>query len=161
MVGLLVTPTTNQLAMWSARVPDSSRFLDKSSSQIATPAAESRRRFSVILLPPPCYSAVGCGAPVGSAWAAAGHLGQAVPGGPHHVFSSNTELLVEDPVRGGGAVVIQADDLARVADQPVPGHRHRRLDRDPGPDRRRQYLVSVGLLLRVEPLQARHRDHPG
>ena len=52
MLGLVVTPTTEELLMSSAKVPDSSRSRDKSSSQIATPALESCFKFSDIFVVP-------------------------------------------------------------------------------------------------------------
>ena len=63
--------------------------------------------------------------------------------------------------RGAGAVVVDADDPAGVADDLAPAAGDPGLDADPRLDGRRDDRVAVGLVLLVEPLPARHRDHPG
>ena len=80
----------------------------------------------------------------------------ALAGGGDDGLVGEAELLVEHGVGGAGAVVVQADDPAGVADELAPAHRHAGLDADPGADRGRQHLVAVGLVLLGEPLDAGH-----
>ena len=77
------------------------------------------------------------------------------------VIGGEAELLEQDVALGAGPEVLDADDLAGVADDLAPALRDRGLDADPGLDLGRDHLAPVGQLLRVEPLDARHRDDPG
>ena len=84
-----------------------------------------------------------------------------VPGRGHHRLGREAELAEQRPGVGGGAEVLDGDAAAGVADQLAPAHRDPRLDGDAGADRRRQDGVAVRVVLDVEPLAARHRDHAG
>src|SRR3954462_14509629 len=66
--------------------------------------------------------------------------------GRDHGLVGETELLVQHRVRGAGAVVGEAYDPARVADELAPAHRDAGLDAHPGPHGRRQHLVLVRLV---------------
>jgi len=57
--------------------------------------------------------------------------------------------------------MIDADDLAVVADEGSPGQRYPCFDGDPGCDIRWQHRVAVLGRLLEEPLLTRHRDHSG
>src|ERR1041384_3705403 len=74
-------------------------------------------------------------------------------------FGRETELAIQSLVIGGRAVVLDGDAFPRVAHEAVPRLRDAGLDGHPGTDRRRDDLVAVRLVLRVEPLHTRHRDH--
>ena len=76
-------------------------------------------------------------------------------------LGGDAELVVDPRVVGGGAVVLERDDPAVVADDLAPALRDAGLDRDPGLHGRRDHGLAVGRLLGVEPLPARHRDHAG
>ncbi len=60
-------------------------------------------------------------------------LGQAALRGGDHVLRGEAELAEQRLVVGAGAEVLDGDDLARVADEPVPRLRDAGLDADPGP----------------------------
>src|SRR5215207_11427329 len=157
IVGLVVTPTTLLSVISSCRLPVVSRSRDRSSSQMDTPAADSAASFSL-------------GAMSGSSrW---GDLGkgsddrgrdavEAGAGGGHDVLGGEAELAEQGLVVRAGAVVLDGDDLACVADPAVPRHRDPGLDRDARLDRRRQHRVAVGLVLSCEPVHARHRHDAG
>jgi hypothetical protein len=55
--------------------------------------------------------------------------------------------------------VVEADDLAGLADDVAPAQRHRGLDADPCSHGGREHLLLVGPGLLLEPLAARHGDH--
>ena len=65
------------------------------------------------------------------------------------------------PAGADGAVVVEPDDRALVADPALPAQRHADLDADPLADGRRQDRVAIGLVLRVEPLPAGERHDAG
>src|SRR5690606_25801474 len=77
-----------------------------------------------------------------------------------HGLGGDAELPVERREIGGGAEVLQRDDLARVAGEPVPRLRDSGLDDHPGPHRRRKDLLPVGPVLAIEPLHTGHGHHP-
>ena len=85
----------------------------------------------------------------------------AVAGGVGHGLGGDAELAVDARVVGRGAVVLDRDDPAGVADHLAPALGDAGLDRDPGLHGRRDDGLAVGRLLGVEPLAARHRDHAG
>src|SRR4051812_14120060 len=162
MVGLVVAPTTEYSSTSDWRFPLRMRSRDRSSSQTATPAADSSARFSFCAMFVPfdwVYGDVRVGTARGSAvaggvvQAAVGGAGtgrcdgvaggclQALPRGGDDGLAGQAELLVQHGVGRAGAVVVQADDPAGVADEVAPAHRHGGLDADPRPDRGREHLA--------------------
>ena len=80
----------------------------------------------------------------------------------HDRLGGEPELLVERLVVGGGAVVVDAETPAGVADdRRASPDVVRGLDADAGAERGREHLVAVGLVLGGEPLAAGHRHHAG
>src|SRR5579859_5998554 len=152
-----------------------------SSSQMATPAADSSARTSeceVMAVAPLVTGPGGLAAPISlPAFARlnfllllAGRarrtripcrLRQAGPRCGHYLLRGEPEVPVEVLVVGGGTEVLQAHALARVTGERPPAERDAGLDADPGADPRRQHLVLVGSVLRGEPFHTRHGDHPG
>src|SRR5690349_351100 len=151
MLGLVVTPTTCCSSSIFFSEPVVSRGRERSSSQTATPAAESSASLSVI-----SYSSV-----TGRVTGDLADLGQGGVGLCHHVVRGEPELLEEDLRGGAGAVVLDADRLARVAEDAVPAHPDAGLDGHARLDPARQDLLLVRRVLLVEPLLARHRHDPG
>ena len=81
--------------------------------------------------------------------------------GRDHAVWGEAELLEQHVALGAGAEVLDRHDLAGLADVLAPALLDAGLDADPRLDLRRQDLLPVGRRLRLEPLEARHRDHPG
>ena len=71
------------------------------------------------------------------------------------------ELLEDRAGRRRGAEVVEPDDRALVADPALPAERHADLDADALADRRRQHLVAIRRVLRLEPLPAGERHDAG
>src|SRR5690349_10850395 len=146
MAGLEVTPTTWLFFTRSARLPVSSRSRERSSSQMDTPASARALRRSFM------WSLQMWGGSVGQgAQAVAGRVGDRLAG--------DVELLVDPGEVSRGAVVVDGDDAAVVADVLPPSLLDAGLDRDAGLDGGRQDALAVGLLLLLEPLEAGERHH--
>src|SRR5215831_20863389 len=149
MVGFEVTPRTCWSATRDARFPVDSRSRLMSSSQIDTPRSVSWARVSLGEV----ISVTPTRAP--SRWPACpGHTGH---GRLRDPFCGDAEFGVQLPIVSGLAEMFQADAHSGVAHVPAPAQRNARLDADPGPHSRRQDVLTVGLVLLGEPLQARHR----
>jgi hypothetical protein len=141
--GLVVTPDHAAGVDQLGRLPVSSRSRDRSSSHIETPAADSAARFMgfwVMVVAFSLSDAAGC--PAAAATASA--------------VKPNSRKSRCRSRRG--AVVLDGDDLAGVADDRVPPLR------DAGLDATRAFTVGGRPRrgtprLGVEPLHARHRDH--
>src|SRR3954454_681637 len=149
MLGLVVTPTMLCSSTSDCRLPLRMRSRERSSSQTATPALDSWARFSFWVMSCPSFRGGGSIAlavagrvvqpAAGHVRTRRGHGGrggglQALPGGGGDGVAGEPELLVQRRVGGAGAVVVQADDPAGVADEVAPAHRHPGLDADPGAD---------------------------
>ena len=93
------------------RPPLDSRSRERSSSQTATPAAESSASLSVMRYAP-CPSVAGRCEPVMSPTLASDGVGRG-----DDVVGGEAELLEQDLVGRAGAVVLDADALAGVADE--------------------------------------------
>src|SRR5689334_19033561 len=106
MVGFVVTPTTYLSWTNAARLPVSMRSRDRSSSQIETPASDRAFRRSLM------------GAPL--VVRSTARRGDAVVRGEDDVLGRHAELLVDPLVVGRGAVVVDRDDPAVVADVLAP-----------------------------------------
>src|SRR3954453_11181618 len=127
MVGFVVTPTRLRSRISSARLPVRSRSRLRSSSQTATPASLSWRRGSVIVC---LFSVAGrsvdaggvrwCSSVARRATAGGTDLGQGGVCGGDHALGREAELLVEHVVGRAGAVVLQRDHLAGLADDVAP-----------------------------------------
>src|SRR3954465_5556137 len=87
--------------------------------------------------------------------------GEALRGDGRDVLLGEAELLVELLIVGRGTEVLQRDATAGVADDLVPPLGARGLDGHTGPHCGGQDLVAVRVVLRGEPLPARHRHDPG
>src|ERR1700760_2218573 len=72
----------------------------------------------------------------------------------HDVVDAEAELLEQRLGRRGGAEVVDADDVAGVADIALPAQRRAGLDGQAPGHRRRQHRVAVGRRLRVEQVPA-------
>ena len=77
-----------------------------------------------------------------------------------HAVDREAELLEDRPGGGARPEVVDPDDRALVADVALPAQRHARLDGYALRHRRRQDLVAVRLVLRLEPLPARQAHDP-
>src|SRR6266566_8314858 len=155
IVGLEVTPTTCRSRARAARLPLVSRTRLMSSSQMATPAADSSASASecVVMTVAPLLTGVRtCRTGIPS------RLGQARHRRGHHVLRGQPEVLVEVLVTRAGAEVLQAHALARVTGERPPAERDARLDAHACPHPGRQHLPLVGSVLRGEPFHARHGD---
>ena len=138
IVGLEVTPTTCRSLISSARLPVVSRSRLMSSSQTDTPAADSSPRIVVVPVRSWVLLRFRCSArSIVTARSARppASPGQAARARRRHPLRGEAELLVQRLVGGGGAEVLEADALARVADELPPAQRDAGLDADPGPDR--------------------------
>src|SRR5260221_3691436 len=71
----------------------------------------------------------------------------------------DAQFLIYLLVGRGRTEAIQADDAPGVAHPFVPAHRRRRFDGYARLDLRRQYAVTVGLVLLFEQFPAWHTDH--
>ena len=138
IVGLVVTPTTDFSLMSSSRFPVSMRSRDRSSSQIETPASDRDFKRSFIF-----------------------GLPDAVVRGGHDGLRGDAELLVDAGEVRRGAVVLDRDDPAVVADDLAPALGDAGLDGDPRLDGQGDDGLAVRRVLLVEPLAARHRHHAG
>src|SRR5687768_7526058 len=137
IVGLVVTPTTLDSSTSDCRFPLRMRSRDRSSSHTATPAEESSASFSFCAMTVPFGLDFRTGRVVGSA--VAGGVEQdsggirpdgcarrcrgrrdALARGGDDGLGGEAEFLEEHGVGGAGAVVVQADDPAGVADEVAP-----------------------------------------
>src|SRR4029453_16941370 len=110
MLGLVVTPTTCCSRRILSSEPLVSRTRLRSSSHTATPAAESSASLSVI-----AYSSI-----PGLVTGDVADLCQGGVGLGHHVVRGEPELLEEDLGGGAGAVGLDADRLAGLAEEAGP-----------------------------------------
>src|SRR5581483_11941254 len=127
IVGLLVTPTTwfsrRNLSRLVCEPPSISRSREMSSSQIATPAAESSPSRSVLgrsVMSVPCRLALDLE-----------RAGKRGPSRGDHVVGGEAELLEQHLIRRARAEVFDADALAVGTDQILPRHGDARLDAHP------------------------------
>src|SRR5579875_2231152 len=101
---------------------------------------------------PSSFRCHGCGSVAcGGAAYPAGPLERRMRGGDDAV-RSEAELVEQDAALGACAEVVDRHDLAALADEVAPPHRHGRLDAHPGLDVRRQDALLVRVVLRAEPL---------
>src|SRR5450755_186433 len=77
------------------------------------------------------------------------------------MLGREAEFLVQLLIVGRSTEMLKADALAEISDVLPPAQRDARLDADPGPDAGRQDRFPVIGVLLLEPLDARHRYHPG
>src|SRR5687768_3173758 len=110
MVGFEVTPTTCRSRISRASEPEASRARERSSSQTATPAADSSCNRSVSNLSVICCASLVC--PFGSASGRRSldlaRAGQRRARGGHHAVGGEPELLEDHLVGRAGAEVLQA-----------------------------------------------------
>src|SRR5260221_3823868 len=129
IVGFDVTPRTWKSLISIARLLVASRSLLMSSSQIDTSSPMSWAS----------TSGLSCCAVMASPPGTRGRRprpAHAEPGGLRDPFGGNSEFGIESLVGCRNAVVVEADHLARIADDGAPAEPHPGLDANPGPDRR-------------------------
>src|SRR4051812_16228554 len=102
MVGLLVTPTTQNSSTSCCRLPLRMRSRERSSSQMETPAAESSASRLFCAMSGPFSVRAG------------GDCREALVGGGDDRFLGQAELLVDHGVGRAGPVVVDPDDAAGV-----------------------------------------------
>src|SRR4051812_44736238 len=141
MLGLVVTPTTCCSSSIFFSEPLVSRTRERSSSQTATPWAESSASRSVIATP----------LVTGRVTGDLADLGQGGVGLCHHVVRGEPELLKEDLGGRAGAVVLDAHGLARISKNAVPAHPNASLDRYTCLDPPRDHFFLIRDRLGVEP----------
>src|SRR3954470_24809915 len=106
--GLVVTPTTFLVSTSSARLPDSIRLRDRSSSQMETPSSE--RRLSAPAVAVTSVSVIIFFLAIGSTMRG----GEGVPGRGGDVLGREAELGEQGLGIGGGAEVFEGDDASCV-----------------------------------------------
>src|SRR5687767_14040984 len=112
MEGLVVTPTTDRVLMSSARLPVSMRSRGGSSSQMDTPAS-ARAFMRSLMVPPVVRLGVRLG---GEAVASGGGDPDAVACCVGNGLTGHAVLLVDPCIVGRGAVGVDRDNAAVVAD---------------------------------------------
>src|SRR2546425_9368059 len=155
MEGLVVTPTTLLFSTSSARLPDSIRPRDRSSSQMETPSSD--RRLSAPAVAVASVTLIIFFLAVGST--AGGSEG--FPGCGGDVLRGEAELGEQGLGVGGGAEVLEGDDASCVTCVAVPRQTDPGLHGDTGPHGRREDTLAVLPRLLLEPLHGRHRHDPG
>src|SRR3954447_26895164 len=146
MDGFVVTPTTCCFSISSARLPDSIRLRDRSSSQMETPSSERDLRVSVVLVTVIIFFL---------AFGSTTRGGEGFPRGGGDVLGGEAVLGEQGPGIGGGAEVFQGDDASCVTYVAVPSQTDAGLDRHAGLHGRRKDASAVLVRLLLEPLHGR------
>ena len=140
IVGLVVTPTTWRLLDEVGEVAG----LDALARQVVEPDGDSRVGQGLQAVGHGVPPAMWIGLRAVAGWPLSRWPADAVLGGVGDGLGGDAELLVDPRVVGRGAVVLDRDDPAVVADDLAPALGDAGLDRDAGLDGRRDHGLAVG-----------------